>query len=88
MTEAHACRLASALGEADPCPGKACPFWEEGRIVCGCGLERLGLDLEDSELASSLLDLRRALEATRDARRRDLARRAFGGLAPADLSDR
>jgi hypothetical protein len=83
------CRIKLTLEETEPCPEGACPFWEHGGAVIefGCGLERLPLELDRPDLARYLLDLRSALEATRDARERELARQAFAVLVPPDLSD-
>lgn len=82
------CRIRLTLGDVEACLQGACPFWEEGGAVldAGCGLERLGLDLQRPDLAGHLLDLRRALEEARDAREREAARLAFAGLVPSELT--
>jgi hypothetical protein len=84
----HTCHIALTEGEPQPCLGPSCPFWEEHDVAAGCGLERLSLDLDDPELASYLLDLRRTLEETRNRREREAAREAFAQLAPPDLAGR
>jgi hypothetical protein len=65
------CRLASAVGRAEPCIGASCPFWEPGGAVLQgrCAFERVSLSRP--ELARFLLFVRSQLEAadTPDARR-------------------
>jgi hypothetical protein len=89
MTETL-CRMKLTLGEVEACPQGACPFWEHGGAVLGsgCGLERLHLELDRSDLAVYFDELRRALEAARDDAERQAARQAFAALAPPELSDR
>lgn len=84
------CRIRRALGQAEPCPEGACPFWEPGGAVldAGCGLERRGIDLDRADLAAYLDGLRRELELARDTSEREAARRAFAELVPPDLSGR
>jgi hypothetical protein len=84
------CRMKATLGEVEACPQGTCPFWEHGGAVLGsgCGLERLQLELDRSDLAVYFDELRRALEAARDDAERQTARRAFAALAPPELSDR
>jgi hypothetical protein len=53
----------------------------------GCGLERLGVDLEDRALAAHLLDLRRMLEQARSEEEAEAARTALAQLVPPDLSE-
>jgi hypothetical protein len=62
------CHLKRAVGNAEACPGPSCPFWEEGAVQSGCGLERLSLDIARPELAAYLLELRAALEQARSER--------------------
>ena len=81
------CRIAVTVGAAEPCPGPSCPFWEDTVRSHGCGLERLALDDADPQLASYLLELRHALEETRELRERDAARRAFAALVPPELAE-
>jgi hypothetical protein len=88
MTHSSACQIAATVGEAEPCPGPSCPFWEERDIAAGCGLEQLALDLDDPEVAGYLIDLRRVLEETRNRREREAARQAFAQLVPPELSGR
>jgi hypothetical protein len=82
------CRIKLAVGDVEPCPEGACPFWEQGGAIveAGCGLERLRIDVGRPDLAAYLVDLRAALEAARDAREREEARQAFAGLVPPELS--
>jgi hypothetical protein len=59
------CHLQYRLGRVELCPGPGCPFWEAGGVVLegGCGLERLGLDLEARpDLVPALADVRRKLD--------------------------
>ena len=88
--ERKVCHLQLTLGNVEACPGGACPFWELGGIAlpAGCELERLGIDLDRSDLAEYLLELRGQLEAARDREEREEARRAFSELVPPDLSGR
>ena len=81
------CELHRALGARELCPGASCAFWEEGGSIleAGCAIERLGIPVERSrELATHLLDLRRAVEGARTAAERDDARRRFAELLNVD----
>ncbi len=72
------CHLAFTLGRAEPCPERACPFWD-GR----CSLEQLGAELERSDLVRYLAGLRLRLEQA-DGPARDEALLALSDLvAPA-----
>jgi hypothetical protein len=84
------CQVKLTLGEVEACPQGACPFWEPGGAVLesGCGLERLHLELDRSELATYFDELRRAMEEARDDAERQAARQAFAALAPPELSGR
>jgi hypothetical protein len=84
------CRIKIALGEVEQCPQGACPFWEHGGAVIesGCGLERLSLDLDRSDVARHFVELRHALERARDEDERRAAREAFAALAPPELAGR
>jgi hypothetical protein len=84
------CTIKATLGQAEPCPEGACPFWDHGGAVVssGCGLERLQLELERPDLAEYLVELRAQLEAARDEQERRAAREAFAGLVPPELSGR
>jgi len=77
------CALIGAIGSTAECPHAWCAFWEKGD---GCQIERLGIDLTNRPLAFYLLDLRRALEGTRDAEAAEQARRELALLAPPELS--
>ena len=87
---AESCRIKRTLGEVEECPQGACPFWEHGGVVveARCGLERVGIDLDRPDLALYLVEFRTALEAARNAHERELARQAFAGLVPPELSGR
>ena len=89
MTETL-CQVKLTLGEVEACPQGACPFWEHGGAVLesGCGLERLHLEVDRSDLAAYFDELRTALEAARDDAERHAARRAFATLAPPELTGR
>ena len=84
------CRLHLAVGRVEACPGGTCPFWDEGgaALEAGCGLERLGIDVDRPELAAYLFELRAELEQARSREEAEEARRAFAQLIPADLSGR
>jgi hypothetical protein len=84
------CRIKLTLGEVEPCPKGACPFWETGGALIdeACGLERQGLDLDRPDLAQYLVELRARLERARDAEERAEARRAFAELVPPELTGR
>ena len=90
MIRTKICMLRRGKETVEPCPGGACPFWEEGGVAldAGCGLERLGLRLDRLDLAEYLLELRTLLEEARSVSEREAARRAFAGVIPADLSGR
>jgi hypothetical protein len=78
------------LGEVEPCPEGACPFWEHGGAVvqAGCGLERLPVELDRADMAEYLLGLRQALETARDEQERATARATLAAIAPPELSGR
>ena len=84
------CRIKLTIDEVEPCPEGACPFWEHGGAVidAGCGLERLPIELDRTDVARHFVELRRALERARDEREREDARRAFAALVPPELSGR
>jgi hypothetical protein len=88
--EQKVCRLHLTMGHVEACPGQPCPFWEDGGVALppGCELERLAIDLERTDLARYLLELRENLESARDRQERDAARRVFAELVPPDLSGR
>ena len=84
------CRIKLTIDEVEPCPEGACPFWEHGGAVidAGCGLERLPIELDRTDVARHFVELRQALERARDEREREDARRAFAALVPPELSGR
>ena len=75
-TAVHLCALREAVGLVERCPGGACPFWEEGGAVIepGCAIERLAVNLSDSQLAQDLLELRLTLDRARRAGARGMRR--------------
>ncbi len=82
------CALKLTLGDVEECARGWCPFWEFGGAVleAGCGLQRLGIDLSDTELASYVLGLRQALERAKSREEAERARREIDRLVPPDLS--
>jgi hypothetical protein len=82
------CRLSSAIGSVEECPRGWCAFWDQGGAVVepGCALERLGVDFSNVDLAYYLLDLRRALDESRNAHEAEVAARRLTTLVPPDLS--
>jgi len=78
--EPKTCTLRSAAeGQAEPCPGERCPFWEAGGAVAeaGCLIERLGVDVRSRDMAVYLLETRSCLERARDLRGAEVAHREF-----------
>lgn len=58
--QAFECRLSTAAGVAERCPGGRCPFWSDGTCVIG----GLSADLEtEPDLRNVLLELRERLWA-------------------------
>lgn len=82
------CSLRAAIGNDEECPRGWCAFWEHGGAVveAGCAIERMGLDLENIDLAYYLNDLRRALDGARSEEAARTARRDLSQLAPPDIS--
>jgi hypothetical protein len=82
------CALTSAIGNVEECPRGWCSFWEGGGAVVepGCTIERLGVDLSNVDLAYHLLELRRALDASRNAAEAEIATHQLRALVPPDLS--
>jgi hypothetical protein len=82
------CSLRCAIGSVEECARGWCAFWEHGGAVVepGCMIERLGVDVNNVDLAYYLLDLRHALERVRDEEAAALARRDRAALVPPDLS--
>ena len=78
--EPKTCKLSVvARGESVPCPEERCAFWEPGGAVVnpGCGIERLGIDLEQQGLAEYLLEVRERLEQARNVEDAEAAHREF-----------
>lgn len=81
--EPRPCRLRLvAEGQTEECPRERCAFWESGGAVLdgNCLIERLGVDLTSTDLASYLLEVRERLGQARDlseaeARHREFSRR-------------
>src|SRR5437879_4569599 len=72
------CRLEQTVGREEECPEAACPFWQPGGAVLEgrCALETLDL-AGRPELATTLLDIRKQLEAPRAAEEDEEARHLF-----------
>jgi hypothetical protein len=68
-----------ARGEVEVCPEQRCVFWEPGGAVLdgNCLVDRLGIDVRDSELAAYLLETRQRLEGARDLAEAEEAHRQF-----------
>ena len=62
------CSLSVVAGDDAVCPRGWCAFWEHGGAVVegGCAIERMGIPIDDPQLARYLLDLRHELERKRD----------------------
>jgi hypothetical protein len=83
MNEAErTCTLHLARGVREPCTEGRCAFWEAGGAVlpAGCLIERLGVEVRQSDVAAYLLGTRERLEQARDrseaeAAHRELSRR-------------
>jgi hypothetical protein len=83
MNEARTtCVLHLARRVVEPCTEDRCAFWEAGGAVLpgGCLIERLGVEVRQSEVAAFLLEKRERLEQARDrseaeAAHRELSRR-------------
>jgi hypothetical protein len=69
----------AARGEVEICPEERCAFWQSGRAALegNCHVERLGLDVRDTELAAYLLEVRERLEQARDLAEAEAAHREF-----------
>jgi hypothetical protein len=82
------CTLSAVAGDGEECPHGWCAFWERGGAVVepGCAIDRLGIRIDEPELARYLLDLRRELEAVRDAEASQRAAKHLAELAPSDIS--
>ena len=68
-----------ARGEVAICPEERCAFWEAGGAVLNgnCFVERLGIDVEDADLAAYLLEALERLERARDLSEAEQAHREF-----------
>ena len=77
--EAKRCTLRLATGVIEACPGGQCAFWEPGGAVVegGCLIERLGVDVRQTDLAEYLLEMRQRLEQARDRSEAEAAHREF-----------
>jgi len=73
------CTLHLAQGTIEPCTGERCAFWESGGAVAagGCLIERLGVEVRRSDLATYLLETRQRLEQARDLSEAEAAHRDF-----------
>jgi hypothetical protein len=78
--EPKTCTLRQAAhAQTEVCPRERCAFWEPGGAVLGgnCLIERLGVDVRDSDLATYLLETRERLEQARDLAEAEAAHREF-----------
>jgi len=75
-----------ARDEVEVCPEDRCVFWESGGAVLKgtCLVERLGIDLRDTELATYLLEVRERVERSRDSDEAEVAHREFARRLGAD----
>ncbi len=73
------CTLHLAQGVVESCIGERCAFWEPGGAVApgGCLIERLGVDVRRSDVATYLLETRERLEQARDLSEAEAAHREF-----------
>jgi hypothetical protein len=69
----------SAHGVSERCSRDRCGFWEPGGAVLegGCLVERLGIDLNQRDLATYLLDTLERLEKARNLAEAGKAHRQF-----------
>jgi hypothetical protein len=76
-----------AEDRSEVCTGDRCAFWEPGGVVLegNCLLERLGVDLGTTDLASYLLEVRERLERERDMAEAEAAHREFSRRLGRDL---
>jgi hypothetical protein len=82
------CTLSGVIGNVEECPRGWCAFWEHGGAVVEphCAIERMGIDVNNVDLAYYLLDLRRALDSARSEEAARSARRDLAQLVPPDIS--
>jgi hypothetical protein len=83
------CSLSVVAGNDEVCPHGWCAFWEQGGAVVepGCAIERLGVRIDNPQLARYLLDLRRELESVRDSEMAKAASEHLAALAPPDIAE-
>jgi hypothetical protein len=80
QTEPKPCTLRlAAEGRTVDCPRERCAFWEAGGAALqgNCLLERLGVDLRNTDLAAYLLETLGRLEQARDLAEAEAAHREF-----------
>jgi hypothetical protein len=82
------CSLSVVAGGDEVCSHGWCAFWERGGAVVepGCAIERLGVRIDEPQLARYMLDLRRELESVRDAEASQRGAKHLAELAPSDVS--
>jgi hypothetical protein len=74
LEEPIRCKLLSAVGRVEACPGPRCAFWDRDVLLGGrCALEELDLS-ERPDLASLLLRIRGQLESAETREDEDEAR--------------
>lgn len=68
-----------AQSQTEVCPRERCAFWEPGGAVVegNCLIERLDVDVRNSDLATYLLETRERLAQARDLSEAEAAHRAF-----------
>jgi len=76
-----------AQGLSEECPRDRCAFWEPGGAVVegSCIVDRLGVELGATDLASYLLEVRERLEQARDMAEAEAAHREFSRRLGRDL---
>ena len=81
VEETRICSLEAAVGNAEACPGPACPFWERGGAALDgrCAFDEIALPAV-AGLASWLLEIRRRLEAVSSEEDERVMRSAFHRL--------
>jgi hypothetical protein len=77
--EPKRCTLRLATGVIEACPRERCAFWEPGGAVVqgGCVIERLGVDVRQTDLAEYLLETRQRVEQARPMSEPEAAHREF-----------
>ena len=86
---AKLCTLTAVAGDDEECARGWCAFWERGGAVveAGCAIERLGVRIEEPDLARYLLDVRCELERLRDTEAARTAGEHLAVLAPPDIAE-